>query len=395
MALTVLHQIGAAIWVGGVVQLASTWRLAGRDSAVRARWPDLVARFSRLALAALVVLVAAALPLTWVYVGSWDALVGSGYGSLVATKVMLMAGALALGGLNFLAGRRARRGGDDRAMRTQVPHLIETEAILLVILLFAAASLSGQPPPVDTPSERATWSEVVEVFRPKWPSLRTPAVSVMIGQDAVAATAPVAASRTPEAYLWSNFSHNVAGLLLLATSAVALVAWRWPGSPARHWPLGFVGLAVFVLLRTSANDGIWPFGPVGFWASMWGDAEVLQHRLGGFLAVAVGLLEWRARVRSPSPAARLPYVFPVLATAGGVLLLTHSHAAFELKRYYLVQVTHTVMGALAVLMACARLLELRLAPPAGRAAGAASTLAMLLIALVLVFYREANVVLTP
>jgi hypothetical protein len=51
------------------------------------------------------------------------------------------------------------------------------------------------------------------------------------------------------------------------------------------------------------------------------------------------------------------------------------------------------MGALAVLMAAARWLELRLASPAARLAGTASTLALLLIALVLVFYREANVVL--
>ena len=88
---------------------------------------------------------------------------------------------------------------------------------------------------------------------------------------------------------------------------------------------------------------------------------------------------------------RLPFVFPVLALAGGLLLLVHSHAAFETKSSYLVQVTHTAMGLLAVLIACTRLLELRLAPSAGRAAGAASSVAMLLVALVLVFYREANV----
>ena len=49
----------------------------------------------------------------------------------------------------------------------------------------------------------------------------------------------------------------------------------------------------------------------------------------------------------------------------------------------------------AVLMAAARWLELRVATPAARLAGVASTTAMLLIALVLVFYREANVVLPP
>ena len=62
-----------------------------------------------------------------------------------------------------------------------------------------------------------------------------------------------------------------------------------------------------------------------------------------------------------------------------------------MKSSYLVQVTHTTMGALMVLVACGRLLELRLASAVGRAAGIASSTAMLLIALVLVFYREANV----
>ena len=86
-------------------------------------------------------------------------------------------------------------------------------------------------------------------------------------------------------------------------------------------------------------------------------------------------------------------MFPVLAAVGGILLLTHSHTAFELKPSYLVNVTHTTMGALAVVVACTRLLELRLGAPTGRLAGTASTVALLGIALVLVFYREANVVL--
>jgi hypothetical protein len=48
-----------------------------------------------------------------------------------------------------------------------------------------------------------------------------------------------------------------------------------------------------------------------------------------------------------------------------------------------------------VLVAAGRLLELRLGPPSARLAGLASSAAMLMIALVLVFYREANIVLPP
>ena len=42
-----------------------------------------------------------------------------------------------------------------------------------------------------------------------------------------------------------------------------------------------------------------------------------------------------------------------------------------------------------------RWLELRLAPPVARLAGVAATVAMLMIALVLVFYREANLLIPP
>lgn len=391
MALTVLHQVGAATWAGGLVCLGAMWRLGRRDAAVGALWPTLVARFSWLALGAVVGLCAMALPLAWVYVGSWDGLVGTGYGSLVATKAFLLAATLVLAAGNLAAVRDFRRRGALAVLRARVPYLLEAETILAIVLLFTAASLSSQPPARDTTAERATVAEVVEVFRPKIPSLRTPSVATMLHttSDPYAA---VGGERTHAAYSWSNFSHNVAGLVLLAMSVLALAAGR-PGLRwARHWPLGIALLGVFVVLRSMAVDAVWPFGPRAFWATTLANSEDLQHRLAGVLAVTLGLVEWRVR-RDDRPAGRLAFVFPVLAAVGGLLLLTHAHVAFEQKSNYLVQVTHTTMGALAVLLGCLRLLALRLASPAGRAAGFASSVAMLLIALVLVFYREANAVI--
>jgi putative copper resistance protein D len=385
MMLTVLHQLAAAVWVGGLVQLVALWQLARRDPGAVA-WSELVARFSRVAMIALFGLLAAGLPLVGLYVGSVEGLIGTGYGSLVLTKATLMGVALVLAALNLRAARegRAARTG---AVRQRLPYLAEVETILLVILLFVAASLSSQPPPVDGAGERATWPELVEVFRPKWPALRTPSVAEKLADALRPAT--LEAERTNLAYSWSNFSHNVPGLFLLGMSAVALAGWVRPAW-ARYWPLGLVGLAVFVFLRTSASEGTWPFGPTGVWENALANTEALQHRIGAGLALALGLFEWRARTVPGSR--KLAYVFPALAAAGGVLLLTHSHTAFEPKSDYLIQVTHTVMGALAVLMACGRWLELRVGPPLGRAGGAASAVAMLLLALVLVFYREANVV---
>jgi putative copper resistance protein D len=155
--------------------------------------------------------------------------------------------------------------------------------------------------------------------------------------------------------------------------------------------LGFVALAVFIFLRASANEGTWPFGtaPVADVGP-----EGIQHRMAAVLVLALGLLEWRARV-GPRRSGPLAWIFPILGATGGILLLAHSHTAFELKPSFLVQVTHSSMGAFAGLMVAARWLELRLRPPARQVAGAAASVAMLAIALILLFYREANVVLPP
>jgi putative copper resistance protein D len=280
------------------------------------------------------------------------------------------------------------RASDDLAagpaLRERVSRLAEAETIVLVIVLFAAAGLSSQPPAADQPAaDTATVAEVVQVFRPKLPSLHAPSLEAMQRSRAERASGK---ERSREAYLWSNFTHNVAGLILLGTSMFALVALARGTGWGRHWPLGFVALAVFVYLRVTANEGAWPFGPTPLWDI---DAEGLQHRLAAGLVLALGLIEWRAR----APVLRvgaLAYVLPVLAGAGSVLLLTHSHVAFQSKASFLVQVTHSTMGALAALLAAARWLELRLGPPASRWAGVAASLAMAGISLVLVFYREAN-----
>src|SRR5262249_22485884 len=235
------------------LQLGALWQLRRVDPRVSALWPDAVRRFSRVAIAAVAVLTLAAVPLTLDYVGSWSGLVGSGYGSLVVVKALLLPGALSLGGLNFLTARR----GDAGVVRARVPPLVETETIVLVALLFTAAALSSQPPAVDTPRDQATGAEVAEVFRPKWPTLHTPSLERK-RQGAPDPFAVVGNERPVTQYSWSNFSHNVAGLFLLPMSVLALAGRRT--GLGRHWPLGFVALGIFVFLRACASDDVWPFG---------------------------------------------------------------------------------------------------------------------------------------
>jgi putative copper resistance protein D len=178
-------------------------------------------------------------------------------------------------------------------------------------------------------------------------------------------------------------------VFLVVMGCFALLSYARGFGWARYWPVGFMGLGVFLFFRADAEA--WPLGPLGFWVSMFGNAEILQHRLATLLAFTLGLLEMRART-SPHASARLRYLFPVLCALGGILLVTHAHLPFEIKTDYLIQSTHLAMGLLAVVMAIGRWLELRLGDAGdiapARAAGLVAVCAMLAIGAVLVFYQE-------
>jgi putative copper resistance protein D len=106
MTCTALHQVAAAVWTGGLVQLGVAWRLTRRDPALTDAWPPLVARFSRLAVVCITILLASSSPLVWHYIGSWTGLTGTGYGSILSMKVVLLAAALLLATGNRNALRR-------------------------------------------------------------------------------------------------------------------------------------------------------------------------------------------------------------------------------------------------------------------------------------------------
>ena len=74
------------------------------------------------------------------------------------------------------------------------------------------------------------------------------------------------------------------GLLALLQRA----GLRW----ARHWPLLFLGLAVFLFFRSDPET--WPLGDIGFLESF-RDVEVLQHRFFVLLIVVFAVFEWRVR----------------------------------------------------------------------------------------------------
>ena len=371
LAFDALHQVGAAAWVGGLIHLLASVARSKHEPP----WPAaLLRRFSAMALTAVAVLVVAGIGLSVYYIDGFRALLGTGYGLMVLTKIALLGVLLGLGALNFRTVRRlpaAEPVALDRLRR-----YVEVELGLGLTVLFAAASLTSLPPAVDVVADRATLAEVGTRFTPQWPRLTSPPLEALPIDDREA-------PRTKEDEAWSEYNHHMAGLFVVAMGILAILSRlgvRW----ARHWPLVFLGMAAFLLVRN--DPGSWPLGPEGFWEGMT-RAEVVQHRIFVVLVVGFGFFEWAVQTGRVT-SQRCALVFPVLCAAGGMLLLTHSHAALSLKTEYLTEVTHAPLGVLAVIAGWGRWLELRLPPADTRLPGRIFVVALALVGVLLVLYRE-------
>ena len=371
LALDAIHQVAAWIWVGGLAHLVV---IAARRGA--GGWPPaLLRRFSALALTSVSALVVAGGTLSFLYIDGVGALLGTAYGVMVLTKVALLAVLLALGACNFFAVRRVPRAGDPAPLRLR--RFVEVELGVGLTVLAVAASLTSLPPAVDVVADRATFAEVGTRFVPRWPTFSSPALSELPIDDR---NAP----RTDADRQWSEYNHHWSGLFVLAMGALALLHQTGRASWARHWPLIFLGLAVFLFWRS--DPGAWPIGPSGFWESNL-YPEVLQHRIFLLLVVIFGIFEWAVRTRHlTSPACAL--VFPLLCAVGGGLLLTHSHASLNLKSEFLVEVTHAPLGVFGIAVGWGRWLQLRLTPAEDSAPARVWAAGLVAVGLLLVFYRE-------
>jgi putative copper resistance protein D len=155
---------------------------------------------------------------------------------------------------------------------------------------------------------------------------------------------------------------------------------RW----TQHWPLVFLGLAVFLLLRSDPES--WPLGANGFWESF-ADSEVLQHRAYVVLIVLFAIFEWKVQ-RGRIAARRAALVFPLVCAVGGAFLMTHSHSLGNVKEELLAEMSHVPLAILGVSAGWARWLELRLAHRTAAFAAWVWPVCFILIGLLLLIYRE-------
>jgi hypothetical protein len=155
---------------------------------------------------------------------------------------------------------------------------------------------------------------------------------------------------------YSETNHHLAGLMVLLMGlAEASHAMRLPSMTWARLLLPSAMLAVGVFLTIWSDHEAWPVGRLGFVETVWGqDQEIIQHKIYGLLALAVGSVELfrrLGRMRHTAWVAPLP----LMAIVGGLMLFGHSHGAHPSA--YKIAVHHAVMGTMAVTAGSSKLIS--------------------------------------
>lgn len=394
---SLLHQAGAAIWIGGIPAFLVTLHHVrdGHLARIVAR------RYSLISMTGVGILLFAGFAMTIAYTGSAEAMIGTAYGAMLSTKIVIFLGILSLGAANFFLVERLRR--DPATPFLRLRRFAEVEVGLGISIFFMAASLTSLPPAVDLTQDRASFAEVVERLTPRWPTLVSPdrnqlAISELQGQlDAARAGTPV--DERPRAYVpgsgvpvprnahdiaWSEYNHHWSGIIVLAIGLLALLEKTGRAHWARHWPLLFLLLAVFLFFRSEAEG--WPFGQLTLAESL-RDPEYVQHKLFMVLITGFSAFEWSVRTsRLREPWAQ--YIFPLICAFGAMMLLTHAHAIDNVKELLLIEITHLPLAVFGMASGWARWLELRLPEPDNRLPGWIWPICFCMVGLILIAYRE-------
>ena len=299
VALTAIHEAATGFWVGGLPFLVLALY---RDKDSDARW-YITERFSRLALISVILIVVSGLGMSLVYIGSWQAILGTAYGVMVLAKAVMLGVLVLLGGINFLMLRNISR---DQVM-PRLRRLIEAEVGIGITVILTAASLTSQPPAVDQPNDIVSFHQIVQRLTPTVPRLTYAQVAAAspaaAGQSSdTAAKQPVARNADGEPVsaqmvrwsMESEANHHWMGVLVLGMGILALLARTGKAPWAEYWPLLLIGIAIFIILQ--ADSECWPMG----WKSVgacFADPEVFQHRMAALVCIGFAVFELRVRKR--------------------------------------------------------------------------------------------------
>jgi copper resistance protein D len=395
IGLTWLHHAATGVWIGGMAYFVLALR-ASRDAGQAS---EIARRFSQSSLLSVAVLLFAGFGLAAIYVGSVPAFYGTTYGVMVLAKVVLLALLLVLGGTNFFIVRKLK--SDSAALFRKMERFGEAEIGIGFTVILAAASLTSMPPAVDLANARASAQEILFRFRPHMPRLQSPELSElsppsqMVFESGSLAAENVVAPQSfvpgqgvaltwPADIAWSEYNHNWAGLVVLSAGLLAILARTKRVPFARHWPLAFMGLGIFLFLR--ADSDVWPLGPKGFWESL-AIAEVLQHRIFVLLIVGFAIFEWRVQT-GRIPARRAGLFFPAVCAIGGALLLTHTHGLGNPKEELLIEWSHIPLALFGVAAGWSRWLEIRSDGPERDVLSKIWPVCLAMVGAILINYRE-------
>ncbi len=214
-----LHVLATGLWFGGLPPLAMLLHAAGRDGGEDARAYAVVAarRFSRLALALVIALVATGVVNAVIEIGSVAGLLGTTHGRLLLGKLALLVPILALAAVNRSRTLPALSGPGEAVGRPAMRRLarsVAIEAVLLVALLGVVAVMTVTPPALHVEPTwpfpfRFTYAALAEM-----PALRIRAV--IAGQIAVLGVVAVIASALMRRHRWPVLA---GGVVLVAVGA--------------------------------------------------------------------------------------------------------------------------------------------------------------------------------
>jgi putative copper export protein/mono/diheme cytochrome c family protein len=144
---SIAHRLALAVWVGGLPALILLIGLGPVAEDSRQLTAVVLRHFSRLATAAMVVILASGTLLTWFLVRNFPSLIGTQYGYLLIVKLALLGGVLAIAqGLQRKLLPMLELKPGDSIIKSYASR-VKFETLLAVLIVVVASDMAGLAPP--------------------------------------------------------------------------------------------------------------------------------------------------------------------------------------------------------------------------------------------------------
>ncbi|MDF0645589.1 MAG: hypothetical protein P0111_16275 [Nitrospira sp.] len=155
---------------------------------------------------------------------------------------------------------------------------------------------------------------------------------------------------------YSERNHHVAGLFVVLIGLAELShAFRWTALSWARFVTPAAMLTTGLFLMIWSDHDAWPIGSLTFTQSFFGqEPEIVQHKVFGLAAVAVGSIELIRR-RGGLRLVWWMAPLPLMAIVGGLMLFAHSHGDHPSGEK--IALHHAIMGTMAVTAGSSKLLS--------------------------------------